>query len=109
MTLAIEPESPPLQADATGAIRVGSSRVLLELVIRAFEDGATPEAIVQRFPTVGLPDVYGAIHYYLRHPGEVARYMAERELLAAGVRDRIEARQGDMSGLRSRLLARRSS
>lgn len=109
MTLAIEPESPPLQADTTGAIRVGGSRVLLELVIRAFEDGATPEAIVQRFPTVGLPDVYGAIHYYLRHPAEVARYIAERERLAADVRSRIDAGQGDLSGVRTRLLARRSS
>lgn len=109
MTLAIEPESPPLQLDGTGTIRVGSSRVLLELVIHAFEDGATPEAIVQRYPTVGLSDVYGAIHYYLRHSGEVARYMAERERQAQHMRDRIEARQGDMSGVRARLLARRSS
>lgn len=109
MTIAIEPESPPLQADASGAIRVGDSRVLLELVIRTFEDGATPEAIVQRFPTVRLQDVYGAIHYYLRHPADVARYIAERERAAKDVRDRIHARQGDMSGVRARLLARRSS
>lgn len=109
MTLAIEPESPPLQVDATGAIRVGNSRVLLELVIRAFEDGSTPEAIVQRYPTVGLPDVYGAIHYYLRHGDEVARYLADRERQGKDVRDRIESRQGDMSGVRARLLARRSS
>lgn len=75
MTLAISPESPPLKVDASGDIRVGSSRVLLDLVIRAFEDGATPEAIVQRYPTLGLSDVYGAIHYYLRHPDEIARYL----------------------------------
>jgi hypothetical protein len=30
---------------------------LLELVLRAFQDGATPEAIVQRYPTLGLVDV----------------------------------------------------
>ena len=108
MTLVIGPESPPLQADATGAIRVGNSRVLLELVIRAFEDGATPEVIVQRYSTVGLSDVYGAIHYYLRHPGEVAQYLADREPQARNVREQIEGRQGDMSGVRARLLSRRA-
>ena len=28
----------------------------MELVIRAFEDGATPETIVQRYSTLSLPD-----------------------------------------------------
>ncbi|MGB8689246.1 MAG: hypothetical protein WCD53_18165 [Microcoleus sp.] len=31
------------------AIRVGSSRVLLKNVIRAFQDGASPESIVHRY------------------------------------------------------------
>ncbi len=41
MTLTLEQEIPPLREDATGAIRVGNTRVLLELVIRAFQDGAS--------------------------------------------------------------------
>src|SRR5262245_54690550 len=36
-------EAPPLREDSSGAVRIGQSRVLLELVIRAFQDGATPE------------------------------------------------------------------
>src|SRR5215475_2422608 len=51
MAIIIQPEAPPLRQDASGALRVGSSRVLVELVIRAFQDGATPEAIAQRYPT----------------------------------------------------------
>ena len=35
-------EAPPLREDSTGAIRVGQSNVLLELVIRAFQDGTDP-------------------------------------------------------------------
>ena len=50
-----------------GGLRVGRSRVLLELVIRAFQDGATPEAIVQRYPTTTLADIYAVVAYYLRH------------------------------------------
>lgn len=53
----IEPETPPLRVDETGAIRVGSSRVLLELIVHAFEDGATPETIVQRYPTVAISEI----------------------------------------------------
>ena len=56
MEIDIESLSPPLRRDASGALRVGSSRVLVELVLRAFQDGSTPEAIVQRFPTMTLAD-----------------------------------------------------
>ena len=42
MNLALERELPPLRQEENGAIRVGKSRVLLELVIQAFQDGATP-------------------------------------------------------------------
>ena len=67
MSLVLECEMPPLHEEATGAIRVGNSRVLLELVIRAFQDGASPESIVQRYSTLSLSDVYTTIGYYLRH------------------------------------------
>jgi hypothetical protein len=54
MSLILECEIPPLYEDAKGAIRVGNSRVLLELVIRAFQDGASAESIVQRDSTLLL-------------------------------------------------------
>lgn len=80
--------------------------MLLELVVRAFQDGATPEAIVQRYPTTRLSDVYSVIGYFLRHSGEIDAYLAERERLASEVRQRIEERQGDLGELRQRSLAR---
>jgi uncharacterized protein (DUF433 family) len=103
----IQPESPLLRIEPTGAIRVGNSQVLLELVIGAFEEGATAEEIAQRYPTVGLPAIYAAITYYLRHPDEMREYLSEREQQAVEVRSRIEAEQGDLSAIRARLLARR--
>ena len=39
--------SVPLREDPPGVLRVGKSRVLLELVIHAFQRGETPEGIVQ--------------------------------------------------------------
>src|SRR6185312_1635541 len=84
-------EAPPLSEDATGALRVGNSRVLLEIVVRAFQDGATPETIVQRYSTLALPDVYAVLAYYLRHPNEVEEYLSRREQKAKEVEARTMA------------------
>jgi uncharacterized protein (DUF433 family) len=109
VTFTAQSEAPPLREDAAGAVRVGDSRVLLELVIRAFQDGATPESIMQRYSTLALSDVYAVIAYYLRHRGEVEQYLARREQQAEEVRQRIEIQQGDMSEIRARLLAHRQA
>jgi uncharacterized protein (DUF433 family) len=90
-TLEIQTDTPPLRQDDSGAVRVGGTRVLLELVIRAFEDGATPEAIVQRYPSTTLADIYAVVAYYLRHRALVERYLAERERQAETLRQNIEA------------------
>jgi uncharacterized protein (DUF433 family) len=109
VAFAVQAEAPPLREDASGALRVGSSRVLLDLVIRAFQDGATPETIVQRYSTLALPDVYAVIAYYLRHRNEIEEYLARREQKADEVRRQIESQQGDLSEIRARLAARRQS
>lgn len=109
MEITLQTEAPPLRRDASGALRVGHSRVLLELVIRAFQDGATPEAIAQRYPTATLADIYAVIAYYLRHREAIEAYLAEREQRAKEVRQRIESQQGDLADLRGRLLARQRS
>lgn len=109
MELVLQREAPPLRRDASGALRVGTSRVLLELVIQAFEDGVTPETIHQQYPTATLSDVYGVIAYYLRHRDEVEAYLVAREQQADEIRQRIENRQGDLGDVRERLLARRSA
>src|SRR5262249_53938111 len=107
MSFTAQAEAPPLREDADGALRVGNSRVLLELVIRAFDEGATPEAIVQRYSTLDLPDTYAAITYYLRHPREVQEYLDRREQQAEQVQAQLERRQGYVNEIRARLLARR--
>lgn len=107
MSLVLQTEAPPLRRDSSGALRVGNSRVLLELVIRAFEDGATPETINQQYPTTSLADLYGVIAYYLRHRNEIDAYLGEREQQAREVRRRIENSQEDLAEVRRRLLARK--
>lgn len=52
--------------------RVGGTRVTLDTLVAAFEQGATTEEIAQQYPSPGLADVYSVIGYYLRRRDEVA-------------------------------------
>lgn len=105
--LVLQADPLPLREEPTGVLRVGKSRVLLELVIRAFQDGVPAEAIVQRYSTLALADVYAVIAFYLRHRPEVEAYLARRERKAEEVRQRIVEQQGDLAEIRSRLLVQR--
>ncbi len=105
MTIPVQAEAPPIRKDESGALRVGNTRVLLELVIRAFQDGAKPESIVSAYTTLSLADVYAVIACYLRHRDEVEQYLAEREKKAEEVHAKFMAEHGDLSEIRERLLA----
>lgn len=109
MSFPVLAEAPPIREDASGALRVGGTRVLLELVIRAFQNGATPEAIVQGYSTLSLTDVYSTIAYYLRHRDEIDGYLVRREQQAESVRQDADARNADLGDIRARLLARRKA
>jgi uncharacterized protein (DUF433 family) len=109
MNLVLELEAPPLREDETGAVRVGNSRVLLETIVRAFQDGASPESIVHRYTTLSLSDVYNTIGYYLRHQDAVEAYLRQREQLAEAVQQRLSDIQPDLSSIRARLLSQRNT
>jgi uncharacterized protein (DUF433 family) len=106
MPLTIQTEAPPLRVDESGAIRVGKTRVLFVLVVQAFQNGETPEGIVEMYDTLELPDVYAAVAYYLRHRSEVEAYLKEYDQQADEIRKKIEERQGSSAGLREQLLQR---
>lgn len=69
----------PLHTDAHGAIRIGNTRVLLELVIHAYYLGETPEGIVDSYPSLTTADVYAVIGYYLANRAEIDAYVRERD------------------------------
>lgn len=108
MALAIAPMAPPLRANADGVVLVAKTRVPLDTLVYAFHEGATPEEIAQRYPSLTLVDVYAAIAYYLQHTAAVDAYLCQREQQAEQVRRQNESRF-DPTGLRSRLLARIAS
>src|SRR5580700_2688019 len=98
-------EAIPLAKDAHGVYRVGGTRVTLDLVVRAFNRGATAEEIVQKFTSLELSDVYQVIGYYLKHSAEFAGYFEQREREEQNLLETHP--QWSPKGLRERLLARR--
>jgi uncharacterized protein (DUF433 family) len=108
MSLVLHPDPLPLRVDKYGAIRVGSSNVLLDLVIEEFEAGNSPEAIVHGYDTLNLADVYATIAYYLRHREDVKAYLAQREKEAEELKRKIEASQPQRPNFKEELLARRA-
>jgi uncharacterized protein (DUF433 family) len=96
---------PPLRAAAGGAIRIGNSRISLDLVVEQYENGMTPEDMVRAYETLGLGDVHAVIAYYLLHREEVQAYLTRRREEAATLRAKIEAERPRVS--REELLARR--
>ncbi len=109
MPVQLTADAPPLRSDTSGALRVGESRVLLEIVIRAHQDGATPETIVKRYSTLQLADVYAVIAYYLNHRDQIERYLEQREAAASEVREKVEVSQGDLTEMRERLNSQRNA
>ena len=108
MSLAIAPESLPLIEHTDGVIRVGGTRVTLETVVEAFNEGATAEEIAAQYPSLNLGDVYATITYYLRHRADVDAYVQRQEQQAEAVRHENLTRS-DQNGIRERLLARRKA
>ncbi len=102
--LPLDPERPPLREVEGGAVRIGKTRVSLDVVVEEYEDGMSPEDIVHAYDSLALPDVYGAIAYFLRHRAEVEAYMKRRAEEAAALRAEIEAEQPRIT--REELLAR---
>lgn len=70
-------ETIPLVKDAHGVYRVGGTRVTLDLIVSAFNRGATAEEIVEDYSSLQLSDVYQIIGYYLRHSAEFDAYFRE--------------------------------
>lgn len=89
-----------------GILRIGNTRVSLDSVITAFNQGATPEQIVYDFDTLTLSEVYAAISYYLQNRETVDSYLAKRAKQNDKLREANEARF-EHQGIREKLLARR--
>jgi uncharacterized protein (DUF433 family) len=92
----------PVSEDSHGVLRVGGTRVPLETVIRAWQQGETPEQIAQDYDAVALADIYAIVAYYLKNRLALDAYLDERDRATAAVRRQYQARF-PLTELRERL------
>jgi uncharacterized protein (DUF433 family) len=97
----------PLRIDEGGEVRVGNTRVTIDIVVDAFNEGATAEEIVSRYPVLKLADVYAVISYYLRRQEEIDAYLHQEQQIANEFRKQNPICI-DFSEVRDRLLARQA-
>ncbi|MBI2331309.1 MAG: DUF433 domain-containing protein [Chloroflexi bacterium] len=95
----------PIKMNKDGVFLVSKTRVTLDTIIGAFNDGATAEEIAYQYPSVPLADIYSVIGYYLRQKKQVNAYLKRREKQAKEVR-KLNEEKLSSSGIRERLLAR---
>ena len=96
----------PIATDESGTIRVGGTRVTLDLVIAAHKRGLSAEEIAGQYPLT-VADVYQVIGYFLKHQSELAAYLEARREEADALFLEYQRRGAD-AGLLDRLLARRT-
>jgi uncharacterized protein (DUF433 family) len=100
-------DPPPLRVDEGGTVRVGTTRITLDLVVEQYNNGMAPEDMVRAYDTLVLADVHAVIAYYLRHRDEVQAYLKQRAEEAGALRAKIEAERPRIT--REELLARRAA
>lgn len=90
-----------------GVFKVADSRVSLDSIVYAFNNGADAAEIQHDFDSLSLAQVHTAIAYYLHNKAEVDAYLAEQEIRQEQMRKRIE-RDFPPKVTREMLLARKN-
>lgn len=96
-----------VRTDSTGVLRVGETRVPLDLVVREHLAGRSSLEIAADYDALTLADVDAAIRYFHSHEAEVREYLDRREVEAAELERRVSEYRLPLS--KDELLARRNS
>jgi len=63
-----------------GGYYIAGTRISLDSIVHAFQDGESPEGILRSFPMAGpLVQIYGAITFYLENKEKVETYLKEQD------------------------------
>jgi len=95
----------PIFIGSDGVIRIGTTRVPLETVVQAFQNGSTAEEIAFQYPVLDLSDIYAVISYYLKNQAAVENYIKTSQIAAEQIKSIVE-KQFQSVDTRQRLLMR---
>jgi len=69
-----------------GGYYVAGSRVSLDSIVQCFNEGLSPEAILEEFDTLTLTQVFGAITFYLENQPAIDAYRVREKQRFEAVR-----------------------
>ncbi len=71
-----------------GGYYIAGTPISLDSVVYSFNEGQSPEAIQEDFPSLKRAQIYGAIAFYLDHQTEIDQYLVDthREFEGSAIR-----------------------
>ena len=63
--------------ERNGGYYVAGTRISLDSIVCSLNEGQSPEAIQQDFPSLKRSQIYGAIAFYLDNRAGIDKYLAE--------------------------------
>lgn len=73
-----------------GGLYIAGTRVSLDSIVQAFQEGLSAESILDEFETLTLAQVYGAIAYYLDNKPDVDAYRLRQQQRFDAIRQSAE-------------------
>ena len=83
-------------------IRLKGHRIGVEHIVERYQDGFSPEQIVDDLPTLSLEEVYGAITFYLHNKAEIDAYVAA---IQRDYDERVRQARANPSPVEQRMMA----
>lgn len=78
----------PVRMDSYGVLRVGRTRVSLDSVVHAFNEGMDATEIQYNYDTLTLAEIHGAISYYLHNKERIDAYLKQQKIVFEEMRER---------------------
>lgn len=79
MALLVDSMPKPVRKDKFGVFRVGASRISLDSVVQAFNEGLDAAEIREEYISLSLAEVHAAIAFYLHNKTAVDKYLEARD------------------------------
>ena len=76
--------------ERNGGYYVAGTRVSLDSIVRCFNEGLSPEAILGEFESLSLSQIYGAIAFYLDNQPEIDAYRVRQRQRSCETRNAAE-------------------
>lgn len=100
------PPELPVRVEANGAVRISDTRITLEVILTAFEQGETPEQIVHAYPSLQLSDVCTLYAYYCKNKALFCQYLEQSRAQEQAIRQKIET-EYPTTAIRQRIKSKR--